>query len=777
MLFRKFIIFIVLLGLNVNIQAQATIDPDVIHYDINLTSINASTSTIIANTAVTFVATQVNTGSIRLSLLKLIVDSIRFNNQNLSYTYNDTTLIIQCPSLMFPNDTSAFIIYYHGNPKQDPLGWGGFYFSGNFVFNMGVGLGSYPHNLGKIWFPCNDSFTDKATYNFNVTTTSTNKAFCSGTLIGQTTLPNSNIIWSWEMNDEIPTYLASVAIAPYHTLNRNYNNIPVEIACLVSDTNAVNGTFVNLGSVLGNYINSYGPYPFDKVGFCLIPFNSGAMEHASSIHIGKPFVNGLLTYETLWAHELSHMWWGDKVTCETEGDMWLNEGLASFNEAYTTEFLYGKNAYKDWIRSNHRKVLQSAHIDDQNYLSLINVPTEFTYGTTVYNKGADVAHTLRNYMKDSLFFNGCKYYMNNRAYKNANSYNFRDDLSTSSSINMNRFFDDWIVTQGFPHFSIDSIAVQAGVSYTYTIYTRQRSKGNSHLYEMPIELYFSNGNLDTTIELLINQNLNVFTIQLPFYATWITLDKEEKVSDATTDYIRKIFNTGVFTFPETNAQINVQNIGADSSIIRVEHNWVKPDNFKQSNPGIRLSDYHYWKVDGIFSSGFKSKATFLYNGSANATTGNIDNTLITGAEDSLTILYRSNTGDDWNIVSGYTLNKSGSSLDKIGNIVIDTLKIGEYCFGYRDYTVGIEESKKSAYDLLVWPNPSDQYVNIIYNGVAGNKYQLTIYDTLGQLLFSNVILSGEQITWRPKLNTQGNFVVKIGDKHEILATKNITVTH
>jgi hypothetical protein len=116
MLFRKFIVLIILLlALNVNIQAQATIDPDVIHYDINLTSINASTSTIVANTAVTFVATQVNTGSIRLSLLKLIVDSIQSNNQNLSYTYNDTTLIIQCPSLMFPNDTSAFIIYYHGN--------------------------------------------------------------------------------------------------------------------------------------------------------------------------------------------------------------------------------------------------------------------------------------------------------------------------------------------------------------------------------------------------------------------------------------------------------------------------------------------------------------------------------------------------------------------------------------------------------------------------------------------------------------------------------------
>ena len=71
------------------------------------------------------------------------------------------------------------------------------------------------------------------------------------------------------------------------------------------------------------------------------------MEHATSIHIGKVFVDGTLNYETLWAHELSHMWWGDLATCSSEQEMWLNEGFASFNEFYTTELLYGKEAYMD----------------------------------------------------------------------------------------------------------------------------------------------------------------------------------------------------------------------------------------------------------------------------------------------------------------------------------------------------------------------------------------------------------------------------------------------
>ena len=75
------------------------------------------------------------------------------------------------------------------------------------------------------------------------------------------------------------------------------------------------------------------------------------------------------------------------------------------------------------------------------------------------------------------------------------------------------------------------------------------------------------------------------------------------------------------------------------------------------------------------------------------------------------------------------------------------------------------------------PTPLNQYVNIIYKGIVGNQYQLAIYDTLCQLLFSDEILSGEQTTCKPEINRQRNFVIKIGDKHEILATKNITMTH
>src|SRR5205085_12572700 len=161
---------------------------------------------------------------------------------------------------------------------------------------------------------------------------------------------------------------------------------------------------------------AYGPYPFEKIGYSIVPNTFGGMEHASQITMSQAFMTFTPDNEKLWAHELSHMWWGDKVTCETAGDMWLNEGWASYNEAFIKQVVYGEAAYRDYIRKNHREVLQFTHIIDGSYLSFINVPHAYTYGNTVYSKGEDIVHTLRYYMGDSAFFNACKYHQNNRAY-------------------------------------------------------------------------------------------------------------------------------------------------------------------------------------------------------------------------------------------------------------------------------------------------------------------------------------------------------------------------
>jgi Peptidase family M1 domain/Peptidase M1 N-terminal domain len=732
------------------------------HYGIYIDSMNFTAQTIKGSCTVHFEAKQNNVILLKLSLLKLIIDSIMINGVVVQYNYDDTNLVIPSPFPLMMNDTITALIIYHGSPVKDASGWGGFYFSSTHAFNMGVGFDAVPHNFGKAWFPCIDEFTDRSLYDFYITTSNTQKAFCNGILVTSIANPGNTVTWHWKMNQPIASYLASIAVSNFYTLKRTSNNIPVEWGCAIGDTSTVLNTFQHLDTILSSFITAYGPYPFDKAGYVLVPFNSGAMEHATSIHIGSAFISGL-TYETLWAHELSHMWWGDKVTCESEGDMWLNEGFASFNEAFMTEKVYGKTAYKNWLRSNHKKVLQFAHIDDASYLSLINVPHAYTYGTTVYKKSIGVLHTLRNYVGDSAFFNACRYYMSNRAYSTGNSYQLRDDFTAATGINMNRFFDDWVFKEGFPHFSIDSVVYQPGGLDHYFVYVRQRSKGNNHLYNMPLEINLTDGINDTTFSVIIDSTTQMFHCPIFFIATMLSLDRNEKISDAITDYEKWITSNGTVIFNETNTTLNTLSTGIDSSLVRVEHHWVRPDGWKQSNPGIRISDYHYWEVDGILKPGYNARLSFSYNGSNSTTTGHIDNSLITTSEDSLVLLFRTGAGDDWHLLTNTTLITGASLNDKVGTIRIDSLVPGEYVLGIRDYTVGItSENNFNTNDLIAVPNPSGDTFKIHYKIKSSQKAILRITSSDGKNVFEKTLNSDDTfVQWDSANHPEGIYIANL----------------
>lgn len=751
------------------------------HYVITIDTIAFTAQTLRANTLLKVKAKQNNITQVTLSLLQMNIDSITINNATATYLYNDTTLLVNLFSQLNIGDSVFVRVFYHGHPQQDASGWGGFYFSASAAFNMGVGFDAVPHNLGRVWYPCVDEFTDKSTYEFFITTPSSKKAYCNGYLNNQITNANGTITWHWKMDNKIPTYLSSIAVGNYVSWTRNINGIPVEIASAAGDTAAVAVTMQHLPTAISAFTNAYGPYPFNKVGYTLVNFGSGAMEHATNIHIGQVFMIAGLTYETLWAHELSHMWWGDNVTCETAKDMWLNEGFASFNEAFFTQAQYGDSLYKNWIRTNHRKVLQFAHINDGSYLTMNNIPQNYTYGYHVYQKGADVVHTLRNYMGDSLFFEGCKDYHDNRSYGNASSNDLRDELTTSSGINMTRFFDDWISTPGFPHFSIDSVVYVPGGLDHYYVYTRQKSKGNNnHIYQMPVDITFSNGlQPDTTVTVVIDSAFNVFHIPLAFYpATWIALDRKEKISDAISDFERTVTTTGIVTMSETNTQLNVQNAGNGTTRIRTEHHWVAADPFKRSNPGVRLSDYHYWSVDGNLDAAFYTKCNFIYNGSNSATLGHLDNTLITGTEDSLKLFYRANTADDWYVVTAITHNM-GSANDKIGSFTVDTLKKGEYVLGYLDYTVGITSpiTKAATAKLLsATPNPAKHTCRINFKLPDHSNAILQICNIKGEVIDQIAIYSHQEFAeWDCSGQPNGTYLCSLISSNEITEAIKIIV--
>ncbi|MFN9799531.1 MAG: M1 family aminopeptidase, partial [Bacteroidota bacterium] len=243
-------------------------------------------------------------------------------------------------------------------------------------------------------------------YELRVLTANGRTAYCGGVRLSVDTVGTDSLYTRWLLADHpIPSYLASVAVANYTHVDDSYTTalgetIPVWLTARPQDTTAMKNSFLNLIGCLSGFEEHYGPYRWPRVGFVSVPFNAGAMEHATNIAYPSFAINGNLTFETLIAHELSHHWWGDLVTCRTAEDMWLNEGWASYCEALFEEIIYGVEAYADYVASNHKDVLTDVPNDDGGYFPVSGVPHELTYSGTVYSKGADIVHNLRGVMGD-----------------------------------------------------------------------------------------------------------------------------------------------------------------------------------------------------------------------------------------------------------------------------------------------------------------------------------------------------------------------------------------
>ncbi len=711
---------------------------DIIKYTINLDITDFAGQKISGNTIVRFAPKLNAQNKIRLDLLKMTIDSIKQNTALLTYTYNDTVLKVNLPLALNTTDTTNVTVYYHGVPQGDPSGWGGFSFSGNYAYNLGVGFGAKPHNYGRVWFPCFDNFVEKSTYEFNIITDLAKTSYCNGALMSDVTNAGKRTR-RWVMPKEIPSYLASVAVADYTQVNWNINaangNLPIILAARPTDTTALKTGFVHLPNAILGFESFYGPFVWNRVGYVLVPFSSGAMEHATNIAYPQAAIGNIAYESQLMAHELSHHWWGDLMTCETQEDMWLNEGMASYSERLFLEYTYTYAKYLSEIKLLHDDAVKYIHLREKGFRAISGVPHNYTYGDHVYKKGADVAHTLRSYMGDAAFFMGLKYVLQQKAYKNMNSIEFRNLLQTSSGQNLTDFFNNWVLAGGWPHFSVDSVKTTGTAApYTSVVYVKQKLFGAPSLYSnVPLELTFMNSAWAREVKnISMSGAANSFTVQTNIKPVYTGINNESKISDAVTSEYKTVKTNATIAYALGHVTLIVSNKGADSSFIRVEHNFAKPDPFKNNVHNFRLNTQHYWKINGVMSPGFSGKLRLNYDGNK-TTNGNsyLDTCLTAYNGDSLLLLYRKNAADDWHEAGSYSKLIFGA---KTGLITVDTFKLGEYVFANgKSNVVGIAEIKKETVSLKLFPNPATDIITVnVENYKIQTSSGFTIYDIQGK---------------------------------------------
>jgi len=744
-----------------SLQAQQNSPADFLHathYEIHINDIDFQAKSISASTIVTLTPLASPVNEINLELIELTATNVWLDGiPEANFTQTDSLLIIPLASPLQTGDVVSVRVDYNGVPFHES--WGGFHFSGEYAFNMGVGLSTIPHNLGKSWFPCVDNFTDRSTYDVFCTLPAGKIAIGGGMLTGEIDNGNGTITYHWNLAQAVPTYLASLAAGNYVAVNDTFDGInshvPISIYVRPQDTNRVAGTFVHLKDILAIYEECMGPYSWDRVGYTSTAL--GSMEHATSIFIPHSFLTGNTTYESTIAHELTHMWIGDEVTCSSAQEMWINEGWATFFGMYYALALYGdEGAYKKEMRNKHSSVLQYCHTSsgDGSYFPLNRIPQEYTYGTSAYDRGATVCQAMRFYLGDSLFFEALAAFIGEFAFQSVSSYDMRDFITDFTGIDMGGFFDNFILNSGTPHYSVDSFSVVTRDERTYevTFYVKQKRHGpaftgNGNIMEV---MFMDNNRNSFTDTIHFNGKTGSSFRTLPFLPTMVLVDPEEKMCDATTDNYKNIKTTGSYIFENTFLTIDVENI-SDSAFIQVTHNWAPPDSLKEPVAGLRISDYRYWRIDGIFPEDFKAKGKFFYR-----VNNFLDNTLITSSSDTVIILYRRGAMEDWQEVE---FEKIGPW--NIGNIIVDNLKAGEYTLAVKESGLGCAEPiHPQKNNLDIYPNPSTGNFTIISGSETGGE--IRIYTGTGTLVKAFTVRAGHDlVNWMPEGLAAGNYLVAL----------------
>lgn len=686
------------------------------------------------------------------------VDSVWMESGPLAFAQSGQVLTAQLPYPAAPGDTLELSMAYSGTPPVDGSGFGGFYLSGIYQYNLGVAFQAVPHSYGRAWFPCFDNFRERSSFEFMVRVPAGHSVYANGELLGAEDQENGDILFHWSLQEPIPAYLASVASAPYVALRDTFPSVdgrmvPVILAAMPTDTARLRTSFQHLGQAFHTFEQWFGPYRWNRVGYVLT--SVGAMEHATNICFPDFSVDGTLAHEDVMAHELAHHWFGNLITCASPEEMYISEGFSDFCAMLFLEALYGEEAYTQRVRKNHREVVAFGHLRDEGWFPLGAVPENRTYGETTYKKGADVARTLRAIMGDSLFAAAMQHVMQANAYSAMNSLQLRDSLSVASGLDLTDFFADWVLQPGGSAFMVDSVEVEpSGSGYAARIQVRQKTRGGAALFhQVPVTLACLDAHGARVEQLVVvGGETTVVELHLPFAPAVVRLNDDDRLALATTWDTLTLQGLGQNYLPNTDLRVSVTAFNGPGHL-RVEEFWVPAD--PDPSGGHVVSPDRWWRVEADLPAGTDVSIRATLDGRPGFP-GCFDLGLVQADagmafhENDLRILHRPGPGSAWAAMPA-TITTLGNATDGNARIEMPGLVSGDYALAKVAQPVATQEQMPQAEGWKYFPVPSNGRITVVppdrYNCHGA---ELLIRDMQGKLVGRQTMHQGANVINLPR---------------------------
>ncbi|MCP3929027.1 MAG: T9SS type A sorting domain-containing protein [Bacteroidetes bacterium] len=448
----------------------------------------------------------------------LSVDSILYHNNKLQFDHSESNILkIYLPAVIPQDQLDSLTVFYQGVPSGSGFGsFGQSTHSGSPI----VWTLSEPYGA-KDWWPTKQDLNDKIDSIDVFVTTQLGFKVASNGVLANETQNGEEVTYHWKHRYPIPAYLVAIAVTDYEVYSDwvPTDGEPIEVLNYVYPEylNSAQNKTGAIVEIMQLFNELFGLYPFadEKYGHAQFGWGGG-MEHQT-----MSFMGGFS--HLLQAHELAHQWFGDKVTCGSWQDIWLNEGFATYLEGLNYAYGIGPTSWEAWLQSKRNQVTSSP--GGSVFVKDTTSTGQIFNGRLSYSKGAMLLHMLRWTLGDEDFYQGVRNYLDDPdiAFGYARTKDLQAHLEAQGEIELTEFFDDWFYGEGYPSYLTEWW-------YQDDIIHLKVTQGTSHesvdFFEMPIPIQFFGEEQDTILVFDHTFSGQHFNAELPFKVLDVQFDPE-----------------------------------------------------------------------------------------------------------------------------------------------------------------------------------------------------------------------------------------------------------
>ena len=517
------------------------------------------------------------------------VSAVNQRGSPLSFSQNDNDeLTIDLPTTQKQGTLDSLTVIYQGNPVSS--GFGSFEISTHGLSNTPV-LWTLSEPYGaKGWWPCKQDLIDKIdSIDIYIKHPENYKAASNGLLISEITDAGQTTT-HWRHQYPIPAYLIAIAVTNYTVYKESPGGLEFDIVNYVYPENldAVKSQTGITTDIMILFNDLFEMYPFanEKYGHAQFGWGGG-MEHTTMTFMGG-WSRGLI------AHELAHQWFGNKITCGSWEDIWLNEGFATYLDGLVRENFDGETAFSQWRKSMVNSITSSP--SGSTFVSDTTSVGRIFSSRLSYRKGAMILHMLRYKLGDDAFFKAVKNYLADPqlAFSYAKTLDLQRHLEAESDLSLDEFFKDWYYGEGFPTYEL-VWNQNANDQIIHFRVSQEQSHASVSFFDMPLPITVNGPSGEKEkLRLEVSENDQVFSMPLDFQVVSVQIDpdtqlisgKNRSILGLDEESLEKIIS--IFPNP-VDDQLSVSSNG----ILHIRkisiYNVLGEKLFEQSDPGKQIN--------------------------------------------------------------------------------------------------------------------------------------------------------------------------------------------